>query len=851
VPNERPSLDAAIASYDRASAHEHIALGEKEWKQVTDRFPIDQWPTMPLERYALGQDTSDETFCQWMEYRTQHLGSIRGGSARKLIIYKHKDKPGWYFDPEYKDEQEAWVAVRQAFVQAFEKAKAGDWNTIDDLTPLSGGPALRLKTLRVYFPADVLPIASKQHLRHFLRTLDRPEADDRSMDVVRLNRALLEAVRNRSEFEGWSPPEIERFLYNWADPRDQRRIVKIAPGENAKFWDDCLREGYICVGWDQVGDLREFESKESFRARFEKEYSDTYNNHTPTISKKANEVWTLIELEPGDLVVANKGTSQVLAIGKVIEPAYAWKPDRPEFRHTVQVEWDTTYAKTIPPQNRWALVTVAPVPATLYDTIVGEKAAEVPPPPIDPLLRDIAEALQRKGQVILYGPPGTGKTYHARRFAVAWLLQHDGRTADAQAVLADVDKFLEAERELSTVQVSRRVWWVVANPKEWSWDRLFKEKRVSYRYGRLQRNYPHVKAGDLVIGYQSTPEKRIVALARVSKGFGAHGGKEPTIEITPLARVKTGLTYDELAADAILKASEPMRFRNQGTLFGLNVDEADHLLSLLAERDPDLQPFVGDDEVVSPLTRVTFHPSYSYEDFIEGFRPHDTGDRSLSLRLADGVFKRVCHAALAQPTKRFLLVVDEINRANVAKVLGELITLLEIDKRGLLITLPQSKESFCIPPNVFVLGTMNTADRSIKLLDAALRRRFAFIELMPDVEVLRGAKVGTLALDDFLEELNRRIAKTEGREKQIGHSFLLEDGEPITDADEFARRFQQEILPLLQEYCYDDYSALASYIGSKLVDKNAQTLNRERLADADALVAALEEEFGRREGGVA
>jgi 5-methylcytosine-specific restriction protein B len=578
--------------------------------------------------------------------------------------------------------------------------------------------------------------------------------------------------------------------------------------------------------------------------------SDTYNNHRPTISKKANEVWTLSELEPGDLVVANKGTSQILGIGKVIEPAYTWKPDRPEFRHTVQVEWDTSYAKTIPPQNRWALVTVAPVPAALYDTIVGEKAAQVPPPPIDPLLRDIAEALERKGQVILYGPPGTGKTYHARRFAVAWLLQHEGRTADAQTVLADVDKFVEAERELSTVQVSRRVWWVVANPREWSWDRLFKEKRVSYRYGRLQRNYPHVKEGDLVIGYQSTPEKRIVALARVSKGFGAHDGKEPTIEITPLARVKNGLTYDELAADAILKASEPMRFRNQGTLFGLSVDEADHVLSLLAERDPELQSFVGDDEVVSPLTRVTFHPSYSYEDFIEGFRPHDTGEGSLSLRLADGVFKRVCHAALAQPAKRFLLVVDEINRANVAKVLGELITLLEIDKRGLLITLPQSKESFCIPPNVFLLGTMNTADRSIKLLDAALRRRFAFIELMPDVEVLRGAKVGTLALDDFLEELNRRIAKTEGREKQIGHSFLLEDGEPITDADEFARRFRQEILPLLQEYCYDDYTALASYIGAKLVDKNAQTLDRERLADADALVAALEEEFGRREGGV-
>jgi 5-methylcytosine-specific restriction protein B len=235
---------------------------------------------------------------------------------------------------------------------------------------------------------------------------------------------------------------------------------------------------------------------------------------------------------------------------------------------------------------------------------------------------------------------------------------------------------------------------------------------------------------------------------------------------------------------------------------------------------------------------------------VEGFRPVDSGDGALSLRLTDGVFKRVCQAALAQPAKRFLLLIDEINRANLAKVFGELVTLLEVDKRGMLVTLPQSKESFCIPPNVYLLGTMNTADRSIKLLDAALRRRFSFLELMPNIELLRDAKVGTLALDDFLEELNRRIAKTEGREKQIGHSFLMEGDEPITDADEFARRFRQDILPLLQEYCYDDYSALASYVGVKLVDKDAQSLNHERLIDTDALLAALEEEFARRDGGV-
>lgn len=370
--------------------------------------------------------------------------------------------------------------------------------------------------------------------------------------------------------------------------------------------------------------------------------------------------------------------------------------------------------------------------------------------------------------------------------------------------------------------------------------------RVQYSYGRLQRNYPLVQPDDLVIGYQSTPDKRIVAIARVTKGFGVHEGKEPTIELAPVTTVKDGLTYDELVDDAVLKNSEPIRFRTQGTLFALTPDEAGHIFALLTERDPNLQSFIETNTGVGPLTRLTFHPSYSYEDFIEGFRPVNTGSGALALRLEDGVFKRVCREAQAQPDKRFLVVIDEINRANVAKVFGELITLLEKDKRGMLVTLPQSKESFCIPPNVFLLGTMNTADRSIKLLDAALRRRFAFVELMPSIEMLRGAKVGTLPLDDFLEELNNRVSRFEGREKQIGHSFLLDGSEPISDPEEFSRRFRQEILPLLQEYCYDDYGRLADYLGDKLVDRETQGLDFERIKNTDALLTALEEEFGQR-----
>ena len=305
----------------------------------------------------------------------------------------------------------------------------------------------------------------------------------------------------------------------------------------------------------------------------------------------------------------------------------------------------------------------------------------------------------------------------------------------------------------------------------------------------------------------------------------------------------TAFSWEELLRDPRLAQSEPVRFRNQGTLFALTPDEADYLLALLRERNPDLPAELAEAGGIGQLTRVTFHPSYGYEDFVEGYRPVPTNSGQLDLRLTDGVFKRVCRAAQANPERPYLLLIDEINRGNIPKIFGELITLLELDKRSLTVVLPQSRESFSVPPNLYVLGTMNTADRSIKLLDAALRRRFAFIELMPSTEPLTGAAVGQLDLANFLGSLNARIARTEGREKQIGHSFLLGGNGPIASADEFAARFRHEILPLLQEYAYEDYKELKSYIGTKLVNAAEQAVNTDALNDPQQLLDALVAEF--------
>jgi 5-methylcytosine-specific restriction protein B len=410
----------------------------------------------------------------------------------------------------------------------------------------------------------------------------------------------------------------------------------------------------------------------------------------------------------------------------------------------------------------------------------------------------------------------------------------------------DAAAFARAEVSLSKTRAERKVWWIVANAKEWHWDQLFTDGTVDYRYSRLKANYSQLQEGDLVVGYQANPTKAVYALARIKQGLH-HTTKGQEITLEPVAKIANGPTYDELLKHPTLAVSEPMRFRNQGTLFALTSAEAGELLAWLIERDPALEkalPETDSEDTIGPLTRITFHPSYGYEDFIEGYKPVPTGTGQLDLRLVDGVFKRVCRVAQAKRDQPFLVLIDEINRGNIAKIFGELITLLEQDKRDLPVVLPQSGQTFSVPPNVYLIGTMNTADRSIKLLDAALRRRFAFIELMPDAGLLQSANVGGLDLGAFLLELNRRVARREGREKQIGHSFFLDErGQPLADVERFADQFRHEIVPLLQEYAYEDYRELVEYLGSGLVNPEEQRLATEKLEDPAALIAALLEAY--------
>jgi 5-methylcytosine-specific restriction protein B len=251
-----------------------------------------------------------------------------------------------------------------------------------------------------------------------------------------------------------------------------------------------------------------------------------------------------------------------------------------------------------------------------------------------------------------------------------------------------------------------------------------------------------------------------------------------------------------------------------------------------------------EDDRPARLQMCTFHPAYGYEDFIEGYRP-SVHDGQLIFRRRDGIFKRICDAAGEGAPGPHYLVIDEINRGDIPRIFGELLTILEEDKRGQEIRLPLSRDTFKVPKDVYVIGTMNTADRSIALLDTALRRRFGFIELMPDPGVLGDTVVGkSIPLAHWLRALNRRLVEYIGRDArnlQIGHAYLLDNGRPVSDFDKFVCILRDDIVPLLQEYCYEDYTTLARVLGSGLVDESRQRIRDELFdrARRDDLIQAL------------
>ena len=546
-----------------------------------------------------------------------------------------------------------------------------------------------------------------------------------------------------------------------------------APGRNAEHWEAFYNEGIMGIGWDELGDLKQYKTKEDIVNALRTVYGGkgSKKNNATANFEFAN------TMQIGDVVIVKEGRSHLLGYG-VITSDYFYDKKRDNYTSCRNVDWkakgnwETDHnlvLKTLTNITNYKseLTTHDFYYQRLMSIMNGEKQ------------NNMKSAVNQ----ILYGPPGTGKTYSLKNNYFS--------------------KYTVSETSVSEEKYFENI------VSECTWFQV-----IAMALIELGKS----KVSDII------KNRWVVQKIEMSSS------------ISPRQTIWGKLGYHSLESCEFVNNSG----RSTITVFTKDIDsyweisenEAKEQIPEVYELIEKVNNFIPNpDEEIKNYEFITFHQSYSYEDFIEGIKPvmsesETGGDSAIGYQIQDGVFKKLCLKAAKNPSERYAIFIDEINRGNVSAIFGELITLIEQDKRQgeaneISVQLPYSKALFSVPANIDIYGTMNTADRSVEALDTALRRRFSFVEMMPDASLLENNDVEGINLEDVLNTINNRIEILIDRDHTIGHSYFMN----VKTTDDLRRAFKDKIVPLLQEYFYGDYGKIGLVLGDGFVKSHSTSKN--------------------------
>ena len=523
-----------------------------------------------------------------------------------------------------------------------------------------------------------------------------------------------------------------------------------SPGENGCVWDYCYDNSKMLLGWDEIGDYSKYASKEEIA----NEIKNIYHQENPESIAAVNSFY--YDLKPNDIVIAKIGQTKLLGYGQVIDNNYCFDENIERYKNVRNVKWIK--------KGEWVISRKLQISRKIFTNINKDFAEKLLN------LMDCGESMREKFRewLLNHGFADSSVNIYV---SIITLTSNEGiEDGILDKSIYDIDNVDELEEVVNVLNNNERFITRKNNNNNINTAALTNYKRFleDYNSGFVKevaedKSYNKEKFLDEVY-IDSNKYDSIVSILDKKKNIILEGA--PGVGKTFMAK---RLAY-----------------------------------SIIKEKDS------------SKLSLIQFHQSYSYEDFIEGYRPTEEG-----FSLEKGIFYKFCKKAEADPENNYYLIIDEINRGNLSKIFGELLMLIESDKREEKLELAYSNEKFSVPSNLYIIGLMNTADRSLALIDYALRRRFSFIRIEPAFENDKFIRDFKTKFDndyskiiEIIKNINAAIEsdKSLGSGFKIGHSYFCPNIKNRKgnkkDIEDIIR---YEIMPLLEEYWYDDEDSIIQW----------------------------------------